>query len=340
VHLCDSKVLSDLSPKFLALKIPRIPPALMLFFLSPVIGELLSGSSPPAEFFTVFGFTIMSILYGGGAVVARELKIRWKKGVGSLLLIGASYGVIEEGLMVASFQNPDWMDLRVLGVFGRWFGVNWVWAVELTIYHAIVSITLPVLLVELVYPEEKSRSWLKGVWRKIVPTLFVADVIIGFFLFTQFTGFFPPMPQYLLFLVLSGLFLFLAYKFPGDWARNGNKAMRKPRYYFFLSLFGSMTSGFVFGVLPEQLGFTNAPILVIFLGLAIIIGILNSLVSYEWVQATPLHYHRLLFGSLFIFILFSFFQEMDPNRLDNTTGMSLVGITFLIGFLILGRKLK
>ncbi len=83
----------------------RIPPALVLFLLSPVIGELLSGSSPPAEFFTVFGFTVMSLLYGGGAILCRELKVQWRKGMGSLVLLGAAYGVIEEGLMVASFQT-------------------------------------------------------------------------------------------------------------------------------------------------------------------------------------------------------------------------------------------
>ncbi|MFC1804192.1 hypothetical protein ACFL0D_09560 [Thermoproteota archaeon] len=159
------------------MKIPRIPPALTLFFLSPVIGELLSGSAPPSEFFTVFGFTIMSLLYGGGAVVAREIKIWWRKGVGSLLLIGAAYGILEEGLMVASFQNPNWMDLGVLGVFGRWFGVNWVWTVELIMYHAIISITIPVLLVELIYPDEKVKPWLRGPWRWIVPALLLADVI-------------------------------------------------------------------------------------------------------------------------------------------------------------------
>ncbi|MCW4048210.1 MAG: hypothetical protein NWE89_00595 [Candidatus Bathyarchaeota archaeon] len=99
-------------------------PAVVLFLLSPIVGELLSGSAPPAEFFTVFGFTVMSLLYGGGALTARELKVRWGKGMGSLLLFGAAYGVLEEGLMVASFQNPNWMDVGVLGEFGRWLGVG------------------------------------------------------------------------------------------------------------------------------------------------------------------------------------------------------------------------
>jgi hypothetical protein len=58
----------------------KILPPLVLFFLSPAIGELLSGSSPPAEFFTPFGLTVMAVLYGGGALLAREAVTRWKRG--------------------------------------------------------------------------------------------------------------------------------------------------------------------------------------------------------------------------------------------------------------------
>jgi hypothetical protein len=162
----------------------RIPPAIALFLLSPVVGELLSGSAPPAEFFTPFGFTIMTLLYGGGALVARELKVRWGKGMGSLLLLGAAYGILEEGVMVASFFSPYWPDLGVLGVFGRWMDVNWVWAVELTAYHAFVSITVPVILVELAYPDVKAEPWLRGTWRRVVPLLLAGDVVFGFLLFS------------------------------------------------------------------------------------------------------------------------------------------------------------
>ena len=320
------------------MKLPRIPPALALFLLAPVVGELLSGSAPPAEFFTVFGFTVMSLLYGGGAVLARELKLRWRKGVGSLLLIGAAYGIIEEGVMVVSFQNPNWMDIGVLGEFGRWMGVNWVWAVELTIYHAIVSITVPVMLVELAYPQRKAEPWLRGRWSQLVPLLFLGDVGVGYFLFATFTGYSPPLPQLALFIVLSIVFLYLAYLLPTDWLRRGKHSMRSPRYYFVVTFIGSVASGFVFGVLPERLGFSGAPFLVIVLGMALIFGLFSALARYDWSQATPLHYHRLLFGSLFIFILASYLQEMDTSRPDNTTGMSVVGTVFLLGFLWLGHR--
>ena len=94
----------------------RVPPALVLLLLSPAIGELLSGSSPPSEYFTPFNLTILTALYGCGALLVRKLKIRWKRGVGSLLLLGASYGVIEEGVMVANWFNPNWPDLDMMGV--------------------------------------------------------------------------------------------------------------------------------------------------------------------------------------------------------------------------------
>ena len=141
------------------MKRPKIPPALVLFFLAPAIGELLSGSSPPAEFFTPFGLLILPALYGSGAVIARELKVRWRKGTGSLLLLGAAYGVLEEGLMVCSFFNPKWMDLGQLGIYGRWLGVNWVWAEMLIIFHSVYSITVSVALVELTFPRRSNESW-------------------------------------------------------------------------------------------------------------------------------------------------------------------------------------
>ena len=98
-------------------------------------------------------------LYGSGAVVVRELRTRWHKGVGSMLLLGAAYGVLEEGLMVTSWFSPYWADLGPMAVYGRLLGVNWVWAEMLTIYHAVFSITIPILLVELAYPQRCGESW-------------------------------------------------------------------------------------------------------------------------------------------------------------------------------------
>ncbi len=51
-------------------------PAIVLFFLSPAIGELLSGSSPPKEFFNPVTLLLLALLYGSGAILCRELTLR------------------------------------------------------------------------------------------------------------------------------------------------------------------------------------------------------------------------------------------------------------------------
>ena len=71
-----------------------LTPAVVLFFLSPAIGELLSTSSPPAEFFNPFTLLLQASLYGSGALLVRELAHRWGKGWPSVLLLGAAYGVV------------------------------------------------------------------------------------------------------------------------------------------------------------------------------------------------------------------------------------------------------
>jgi len=317
-----------------------VPPALALYFLSPVVGELLSGSAPPTEFFTPFGFIIIALLYGGGAIVCRELKIRWRKGLASLLLLGAAYAVLEEGLMVTSFQNPHWQDLGVLGVFGRWLGVNWVWAVELSIYHSIVSITVPVMLVELAYPDKRGEQWLSHRWFNIVLGLLLAGVIIGLFLFSRSTGFWPPFPQYFFMVFLIAVFVYFAFRLPPDFARKGTLSMRSPQHYFLLTVFVALSCGFIFWILPNTLKFSLAPLVVILSGLLVVLGYIRYLLLFDWTGSLPLHQFAIAAGSLVPFAFFSYIQEFDKSRVDDTTGMALVGTIFLLGLLVMFRSLR
>lgn len=136
-----------------------IPPAVALFIVAPVLGELFSGSAPLNEFINPLTFVILALLYGCGAIIVRELVIRWDKGWPSLLLLGLAYGIYEEGIMVKSFFDPTWMDLGALAVYGRVAGVNWVWTEHLTLYHALISIAASIALVEALYPERRHEGW-------------------------------------------------------------------------------------------------------------------------------------------------------------------------------------
>ncbi len=124
----------------------------VLALLSPIIAELLSGSSPPLEFFNPISFALLLGLYGAGVLVVRELSVIWKTGWIGVIVLGAAYGILEEGVAIKSFFDPFWVDLGGLGEYGRYLGTNWVWAVWLTIYHSMISISLPILIVWFLYP--------------------------------------------------------------------------------------------------------------------------------------------------------------------------------------------
>lgn len=92
-------------------------------------------------------------------------------------MLGAAYGILEEGVAVKSFFDPEWMDLGMLGEYGRWLGTNWVWAVWLTIYHAVVSISLPILLVGLFFPHLRRERFLTRKQFQIVLLILFLDVL-------------------------------------------------------------------------------------------------------------------------------------------------------------------
>jgi hypothetical protein len=99
-------------------------------------------------------------LYGGGALMIRELARRRGSGWARIALLSAAYAIVEEGLVLQSMFDPALFNAGDLG--GRWLGVNWVWS-EWTIgYHIIWSISIPVLLAELLFPARRHQPWLGG----------------------------------------------------------------------------------------------------------------------------------------------------------------------------------
>ena len=157
----------------------KISPAVALWFIAPVLAELLSGSTPLNEYFNPFIIVIFGMLYGSGAILIREIVLRWKKGWVSLLLLGMAYGIYEEGLMVRSFFDPNWVDLGKLGVYGRVFDVNWVWTEHLTIFHALISIAASIAFIEMLYPDKHTESWIgtRGlIWNALA---FAASLTVG-----------------------------------------------------------------------------------------------------------------------------------------------------------------
>jgi hypothetical protein len=95
-------------------------------------------------------------LYGGGAILICEMVRRWGGGWPSILLLGAAYGAIEEGLLEPSWFTPA---LRT-HPYGVALGVFWTYAAWNIGYHAVFSIAIPILLTELAFPAWRDKPWL------------------------------------------------------------------------------------------------------------------------------------------------------------------------------------
>ncbi len=132
-------------------------PVLTLFLLSPLVGEVLFGAVPLS--LLPFGLVGLAGLYGGGALLVREIVRGRRLPAWWLVLLGIAYGIFEEGTITQSLFDQHFRGLSFLGFYGHGAGVSWVWALFIVPYHAVFSIAIPILLAELVSGDRRGR-WL------------------------------------------------------------------------------------------------------------------------------------------------------------------------------------
>ena len=123
-------------------------------------------------------------LYGGGAILIREAVRRWGRGWPTLLVLGVAYAILEEGLMTKAFFDPYWIGLGTTAGYGRWVGVNWVWDFGMLIYHGLISIVIPIVLVGLLFPARRAEAWVGRRMQIVLGVLLLAVVVFGFLVFT------------------------------------------------------------------------------------------------------------------------------------------------------------
>jgi hypothetical protein len=213
-------------------------PLLCLLILTPGIPEYLSGSSNmallvlnPLVFFLFLAANVA--LYGPGVILIREAKIRWNKGWASVFLLGAAYGIVEEGLALRTLFNPTSSVVGNLGVYGHWLGVNWVWTVGLLIFHSVFSIGLPIFIFGLAFPELKSKSLVSTRGIRISTITLAIDSL----LLSLLVNYWPPEIGGLLILssIVVVLLVIAAKKLPTDFLKSTRAEPKwRPRTFFLI----------------------------------------------------------------------------------------------------------
>jgi hypothetical protein len=132
----------------------RVAPALGLFLLAPVTAEYLIGYLPATGDLaaSLAGLLIFGPLYGGAALIIREVTRRAGRGWPTMILLAFAFGVLQAGLVDHSLFNPSfmgiewWQDARSPTYIPA-LGVSAYFAQGFVLGHVIWSIGAPIAVV-------------------------------------------------------------------------------------------------------------------------------------------------------------------------------------------------
>lgn len=168
----------------------RQHPVLCLFLMTPGFPEYLSGSSSladlvlsPGWFFLALG--INAAMYTAGALLIREVTIRWHKGWGTVFVLGGAYAIMEEGIADQTIFNPNTTPIGAAGNYGQWLGVNWLWVPDILVIHIFMSIGIPLLFLSYVFPELEGKRLVsdRGLWQLLAllaaDTAFLTAIVVA-----------------------------------------------------------------------------------------------------------------------------------------------------------------
>lgn len=308
--------------------------AIFLLIFSSVSAELISGSSPPMEYFGQMALVFLVPFYGIGAILVNEAAIRWGKGWPTILLLGAAWGIFEEGIVVMSFFNPGWVDLGPLGDYGRLFGVNWVWSVNVTVFHMIWSIAIPIMLMRMIFPQVESSVLVRT---RTAVALSMALILVSALLsisISRTMGYAAPLPLFLGAVIAMLLVIAVAKRMPVHLlADPGDAPTRKPLRYYLVGL-GFATGFFITNfVIP----WTNIySIIDIFIIVALVLLSGRYLEKNIGRRSNDMHKLALVGGLCSVWILFAFIHELSGGA--GMAGMAVVAVLYIV-FLLWCRRM-
>jgi hypothetical protein len=313
---------------------PRLP-VYALLLLAPTIPELLTGSTPISELvFDPIGFAIGFLgivgLYGTGALLIREFAVYFRKGWATILLLGAAYGIAEEGLAVHTFFEPAGLQpVGALGSYGHAFGVNWLWALGLTEFHAVYSIALPILITYLFFPEVKNQRWLDPGTVGLLAAVYLFVVA----LFSVVVGHGPSPGILALFLAIEAVLIYLAWWVPADLLRVATGPSRLGRWGLVLAgtlFFDTWTAMLVFASSGGRFPAVAAGAVLVAVSLATVLLVLRR-VGTDGLERSEFYFATGMLGVLFVW---DFFVEFT------VPGILLVSAAFAYLLYRLNRRLK
>src|SRR5580700_10390398 len=151
----------------------RLLPAIGLFFVAPLVAEFLLGDLP----IDMLGaLVVLAPMYGGGALVIREIVRRRGGGWLNIFALGLAYAIFEEAFTTQTLFNPNYLHLNLHLLEPAYIpalGIGVWWTMHVLTLHTVWSIAVSVALAEALVPDRAVKPWLGGGGLAITAALFL-----------------------------------------------------------------------------------------------------------------------------------------------------------------------
>jgi hypothetical protein len=171
----------------------RFAPVLGLLVLAPWVGEYLLGNVSARE---ILALPVLAPLYGGGALLIREVVRRTGRGWPAILLLAGAYGVIEAGLVDQSLFNPHFEGHEFQAVTPvPALGISATNSISFIAGHVVWSIGIPIAIVETLTPGRRTTPWLGPVGLALTGALYLFGCYLIFSALRDSEGFLATPAQ-------------------------------------------------------------------------------------------------------------------------------------------------
>ncbi len=139
----------------------RLGAIVFLLVFTPFFAEAIASTSAPwYSFFNPVVFLLFILLYGITALLLRELWVIKRLSFWHLVLYGAVFAALNEGIVADTWFKPNPLNFTNSEIV-RFAGINWHMVVNLTIFHSLFSVLIPILLSFIIFSSLNKTTLLK-----------------------------------------------------------------------------------------------------------------------------------------------------------------------------------
>jgi hypothetical protein len=324
----------------------RMAPALLLMFLAPVMAEVLPGATRLSALFVL---PIQICVWGGGALLIRYAVKKWRLGWRNMLLLTLVLSIAEECLIQQTSLAP--MVLYIKGeVYARALGVNYVYFLWALAYETVFVVFLPVVLLELLFPQRRDETWLTRAGLIMVMVFFVIGCLFAWYTWTQMARvhvfhvpvYNPPLTAVLLAVAAMGGLLLAAL---GPWRAKlaAPATPSQPPSAWSVAAFGFVWAVLWYGLVLLGFGIEPAfpPSIAVVAGIVLLIAILLRLPRWRAHISWESNYnYALVFGAMTGAMLAGFIGFIGWSTMPDLVFKILANILAVALMIMLGLRMK